>query len=145
MYKDPELILLRNRFLLGLGVALIFAIPIALLFFNRFRSTYSDVYSAFRRQESFIIFMTDSSNCSNCSAIEQLLKEQEVAYYSYDISKEKDYDDVQRRIGITSSALKPPAIIYIQEGQMEANLLNISKEQDALLFLENYGLDHTLE
>ena len=126
MYKDPELILLRNRFLLGLGVALIFAIPIALLFFNRFHSTYSDVYSAFRRQDSFVIFLTDSSNCSNCSLIEQVLKDQEVAYYPYDISKEKDYSLVQERIGIVSSALKVPAIIYIREGQMEENLLNIT-------------------
>lgn len=133
--KNEEFIELRNKFILGVVIALIITIPFLCLFISRYSGTKTNVYKSFRNKETFIIYVSNSS-CDNCEFVEKKLEELDVSYLEYNLDKAKDKDLVIDKIGIKEEKIKVPALIYVKEGVPLVNSLDISEEDDILDFIK---------
>lgn len=137
--NNPEMIELKNKFILGLLIALVIAIPFLLLFSNKLTNFNSKVYNEIRKDKSFLVLFIDSPSCNNCNSTIKTLNDLDIKYYKYDIKKENDYTDILKELNIKEELVEVPALIYIKNGKMEANMMNISKTEDILDFLEFYN------
>lgn len=127
--RDPEFIQLRNRFLMALGVALIFTIPMLLFVVNRFNEKPSKVIESINKKENIIVLITEE-NCQNCLNNKNILKDNNVSFY--ELNKDNDKTTFQvmlRKISMSASDVTPPTIIYIEEGKLSSSLVNSSDEE----------------
>ena len=122
---NEELIELRNKLILGVSVALVITVPFLFFFITRYSNIKSNVYKAYRAEKTFVIYVTDSS-CDKCSMVKNKLKNLDVEYIEYDLSKARDKDLVIKKIGVKESTLIAPSLVYVKKGVSMINLLNIS-------------------
>ena len=59
-----------------------------------------------------------------------LLKNLDVEYIEYDLSKARDKALVIKKIGVKESTLIAPSLVYVKKGVSMINLLNISSEEE---------------
>lgn len=136
--NNPEMIELKNKLIFGLIVAIIIVIPIGLLFFNKLSDFNSKVYRELRKNETFLVLLINSNDCSNCNEISKILEDNNVSYYRYDILKQSDYADILKILDLDAEIVNVPALIYIKDGKMEANMMNITSTDMVMDFLSFY-------
>ena len=136
--KDPELIELKNRFLLGIGLALLFCIPLFFFFKNRWNFSSKLVTKVKENEE--IVFLIEKKNCPTCKEIEQELNRLQVNYSIINNTQTKEYDDLLLLIDIPKKEINPPTIMYIKEQKLVATLVDINDSEDIELFVDNYQL-----
>lgn len=138
--NNPEFIELRNRFLFGLFIATIVVLAGVLLFSQKFGDMRSDALEEINSKKTFLLFVVDSKNCSNCPAISNQLNNLNVHYTKYNLYRSRDLDDVCFKLGISKDNLKAPSLVYIEEGSKVGSILNISSDDVVEKFLDNYDL-----
>ena len=94
---NEELIELRNKLILGVSVALVITVPFLFFFITRYSNIKSNVYKAYRTEKTFVIYVTDSS-CDKCSMVKNKLKNLDVEYIEYDLSKSKLFPSFHQNI-----------------------------------------------
>ena len=70
--RDPEFIELKNRFLFGVGIVILFAIPIMIFLVKTYGT--SSVLNKINDDETFTILVTAKS-CDNCNLVKDILKD----------------------------------------------------------------------
>ncbi|MDD5888542.1 MAG: hypothetical protein PUC82_03530 [bacterium] len=135
---NPEFIELRNRFLFGLFIAIIVVICGILLFSKKFGDGNSSTLKAIYNNKTFLLFIVDSKNCTDCLEYKKLLDSSDVDYIEYNIYKAKDLEEVCFRLQIKQDNLKAPSLIYIEDGKKVGSVLGISSALEMNGFLENY-------
>lgn len=97
-----------------------------------------------KERKSAIIYVenSDAKKCKNCSKIKEFLDEKKVNYILYDVNKvtEKDYHKMLSLLNITVSDFGYPAIIYIEDGSLYSNIINISDTEIVDRFIQDYHL-----
>lgn len=136
--RDQEFIELRNRFIVGLLVALAIGALCLLVLFRKFvfgSSTTRKIIT----DKTFVIFV-DNNDCTNCNEIKNYLDKEGV---SYDVLMEgtKDTENIFDSYNILYDESISPAVIYVEKGEMVANLVNINSTEELSLFIENYNLN----
>jgi len=126
--QNPEFILLRNRFLIALLVALIFTIPLTLLFINKFSNKPSRIIDSINNKESIFILVTEN-NCEKCQETENIMKENNIDFILLNKDIEEKYDSIIKKIDIPNDELTPPTIIYIKDGIINSKLVNSSQTE----------------
>lgn len=126
--QNPEFILLRNRFLIALLVALIFTIPLTLLFINKFSNKPSRIIDSINNKESIFILVTEN-NCEKCQETENIMKENNIDFILLNKDTEEKYDSIIKKIDIPNDELTPPTIIYIKDGIINSKLVNSSQTE----------------
>mgnify|MGYP003549528394 CR=1 FL=1 len=126
---NEELIELRNKLILGVSVALVITVPFLFFFITRYSNIKSKVYKAYRAEKTFVIYVTDSFFFL-CSMVKNKLKNLDVEYIEYDLSKARDKDLVIKKIGVKESTLIAPSLVNVKPGVTLINLLNISSAED---------------
>ncbi len=139
--NDPDFIKLRNRVLIGILIVLAFLIPLIFLFINKFDAGSSKLIKKINKEESVTVLLT-SPDCKTCKEIEKLLSSKNVNYYKLDISKKNEYQEFLQRLTITEKEVVLPTIMYINEGNLVATLVEVKDDEDLNDFIENYGLDN---
>ena len=76
--NDPEFIMLRNKFLIGILVALIFIIPLFLFFKNKIIDN-EDITKKIRNKETLIILVVEN-NCIECKNYQEQLNNNGIGY-----------------------------------------------------------------
>lgn len=137
--RDPEFIELRNRFLFGVLIVLVFAIPILIFLVRTYGG--SSVLNKVDNKKSVIILVT-SNECDKCSLVNKVLKENNVKFLKLNSSTNKDYDEVMRKLGIENKREEFPILIYVKDGKMYANLFSINTEKNVTDFLNFHGLNN---
>lgn len=125
---SEELILLRNRFLFALGVAIAFAVPSIIFVINKFGDQPSKILKMINNEETMVLLITEDG-CKKCSNIENVLKEYEVNYTLLNKDKELKYEEILHKINIPKSDVEPPTIIYVEEGKLHSSLVSANKEE----------------
>ncbi len=125
---NEELIELRNRFLFGLGVALVFTIPMLFVFINKFGDKPSKVLEYINNDESMVLFIVEE-DCKNCSKTENILKENSVPYTKINRDRESKYEEILKRINIPKSDIEAPSIIYLKDGELHSSLIKPENEE----------------
>lgn len=137
--KDPEFIALRNRFLIAVGVALLFAIPVLMFVIKSFRVDVTDVLKGLNNKEDMLIYL-ESDECSNCLDVKAILDAQAIDYMVLNIDESSDYGEIMLKLGISKKVVEVPSLIYVEDGEMVANIMNIKSKNETLSFLEAHSI-----
>ncbi len=140
--KDPEFIELRNKFLIGIVVSLIFTVPIFLVFYNRITPNTSKIINKIKKEESFFLLVTEK-NCKKCNEYQRIIDNYLINYEVMNKNKDKNYKNTIKLLGIEESDVEIPCLIYIDKGKLISSLPNIKSEEEFNTFISNYigGLD----
>ena len=134
--KDPEFIKLKNRFLFGIGICLLFLLPFFFFFLNKFTIKDSIIIQRIKNKETFIVFVS-KNNCSQCKNYERKLQEEEIPYLLSNIDKDKDYTKMLEYLNLSKEDLSFPSLIYIEEGVLVSTLVDF-REEEFFSFISNY-------
>lgn len=135
--KDPEFVQLRNRFFLGVIISLAVAIPLIIFFYKSYAN--SDVLNLINKKETFTLLIT-SNNCDNCKLVKDALDSHDVDYKKINRDTTKDYDTIIQKLQIENKREVYPIVVYVEDGSMKANLLNISSSEMVGEFLTFHKL-----
>ncbi len=137
--KDPEFIQMKKRFFLALLITLIFILPVILLIFNKFAYFKSDILKKVESGNNLVIFLSDNS-CKKCNEMENILKENNVSYFTLNKDNSEDFEKIMLKIELSSKFAISPGIIYVVDGKAYANLVDIKNSKDLVTFIENHQL-----
>ncbi len=132
--KDPEFIDLKNRFLKGLGIIILFLIPSFFVIRNKLLVPTSSILKVIREEESSFVFVT-RNKCKECKKAEKIIKK-EIEYLVLNQDTDKNYQRILRKLNLSSEEITPPSIIYIEEGKVKS-ILVINDEEELELYIEN--------
>lgn len=132
--KDPEFIDLKNRFLKGLGIIILFLIPSFFVIRNKLLVPTSSILKVIREEESSFVFVT-RNKCKECKKAEKIIKK-EIEYLVLNQDTDNNYQRILRKLNLTSEEITPPSIIYIEEGKVKS-ILVINDEEELELYIEN--------
>ena len=140
--NDPELIELRNKFLLGILVAVVFCVPIIVFMSKNMVTNDSDIYSYIKNRETFIIFV-EEKRCSECDKVKDILDSKNVSYYVLNIVKTNDYLSILIRLNFSEDSVTTPGIIYVDEGKLYSYLFNIVDDEQVNNYISLNKLENT--
>lgn len=126
--RDPEVIELRNKFLLAVGIVLIFAIPL-LMFFCKGVVVDTDIYKYIKQKESFVILI-ENKECTKCESVEQILDSRNIPYHILDADNNDDYWKILERLNLEDKNVVMPTLIYVNNGSLGAYIYGIDNEDD---------------
>ena len=95
--RDPEFIELRNKFLLGVLIFLIFAIPIFFFVRNKMFMPDSKIMKYLKKNDSMLILVVED-NCTRCKKSKEVLNELNVNYFILNKDTERDYNSIIRKL-----------------------------------------------
>ena len=138
--RDPEFLELKNKFFIGMGIVILFAIPIMIFLIKTYGN--SDVLNKINKKDSFTILVT-SRDCDNCSMVSSTLKKNDVKFVKLNSATNKNYEEIMRKLTIENKSNEFPFVVYVDEGVMKANLFSIESEKDVVEFVEYHGLNNS--
>ena len=133
----------NKKMIILIGVTIVLIIIVKLLMGNKTLEKI-DINSIVKNKETMIIYVEskDSDKCSKCSEIEKYIDKKELKYSKYiieDYSKE-EYNYLLKKLNINKKDFGYPAILYIKEGKLYSNLINIPSTK----LVDNYIKDYSL-
>ena len=137
--RDKEFIELRNKFFLGLFIAIIFIVPISIFLKNKLYITDPDIIKGIDKRNNMIILITNE-DCSYCSKVRKELDNLNVNYYLLNSDRERSYETILMKLNLTDSDIIYPSLVYIEEGKVVSTLVDIKDIKDVDTYLENYNL-----
>ena len=137
--RDPEFILLRNRFLIGLGICIVLFTPLYMFLHNKLLGEDSKVLERIEQQDSFLIIIT-SRDCNNCREIEKEIKQQGLDYQKITREKDSNYKRIMYQLDLNENDIEPPTIIYIDNGKVITTLTDIKEKEEITTFVESFNL-----
>ena len=127
---------LRNKFLTGIVISLIFIIPMIIFFTKSIPKTDSSIIDNIDNKKSIVILITDSKHKKFKSTMNQInIKKKTIDKYNYD-----GYQELIKKLNISESDIVVPTVIYIKKGDIKATLINIEQDKQLREFLKNYGV-----
>ena len=137
--RDPEFVELRNKFFFGMLVVIIFAIPIMIFLVKTYGS--SSVLTKIKKDEDLVILVT-ANTCENCDLVKDILKDKDIKFSKLNSSTNKDYSEIMRKLDIENKREEFPILIYVEDGEMIANLFSIDSKEKVEDFIEFHGLNN---
>ena len=104
---------------------------------------YDEIVSMLKNEDTFLIYYYNSkSKNKNNKEIKAYLDELKINYFNYNdaLVGRKEYDDFLKLFGIDKSVFGLPAIIYVRDGKMYSNVINIDRKEVVDNFVESYDL-----
>lgn len=138
--RDPEFVELRNKFFFGMLVVIIFAIPIMIFLIKTYGS--SSVLTKIEKDEDLVILVT-ANTCDNCDLVKDILKDKDIKFSKLNSSTNKDYSEIMRKLDIENKREEFPILIYVEDGEMKANLFSIDSKEKVEDFIEFHGLNNS--
>lgn len=103
-----------------------------------------EVSSLIEQNKTAVLYVwnSDTTKCEDCKKIKKHLDKEKINYLSYDVkgySKTK-YQDMLRTLSINPPDFNYPAVIYVKEGLMYSNIINIDDTKTVDTFIKEYQL-----
>lgn len=94
---------------------------------------------------SVVVFT--SNKCKYCGETTRYLEKNHINYYLYNISKNSkdDFNKSLNYLGVDKNLFGEPAIVYIKDKMMFANIININDEKVIKTFVKDYNLTKVKE
>lgn len=126
------------------GIALIvFVIFLYRTFFaTSFSNKEIDEIIANKGTQVIYVMNSDSDKCKNCAKIKKHLEDKSLNYKIYDVKKvgNSSYKKLLDNLSIDDKVFNYPAIIYIKDGSMYSNIINIEDTKVVDQFIKDYNL-----
>ena len=136
----------NKKMLIGIlvGIIIVIVILTAVLYSGKNRTIdYKGLKSMIDNGETFVVYYYNnkSSNLKNLTIKKHLYKKG-IKYYLYDDAKmnKNDYKKLLNLLNLDSKVFGPPSIIYIKDGRMYGNIINIDSNRVVDKFIDNYDL-----
>lgn len=104
----------------------------------------ADFSKIIENSETTIVYVenSDSKKCKDCDKIKKYLDKQNIEYLIYDVNKysDKEYTEVLKSIEINPADFSYPAVIYMKDGKVYSNVINISDTKSVDNFIKTYDL-----
>lgn len=110
---------------------------------NKNTISYNEIKKMVDKQENFLIYYYNSkSKNKNNRDIKGYLDKSGIRYYNYnDVYVDREeYNNFLKLINIDTKSFGTPAIIYIKDGKMYSNLINIDSKEVVETFIDDYDL-----
>ena len=138
--RDPEFVELRNKFFFGMLVVIIFAIPIMIFLIKTYGS--SSVLTKIEKDEDLVILVT-ANTCDNCDLVKDILKDKDIKFSKLNSSTNKYYSEIMRKLDVENKREEFPILIYVEDGEMKANLFSIDSKEKVEDFIEFHELNNS--
>lgn len=139
----------QNKQIMILVVAIVAVIVIVMIVLRLLNgtggaSTKADISTILKEGQTKIIYIenTEKGKCSKCSTIKKYLDEKKINYVTYDASKysDKEYKKMLQSIEINPSDFGYPAVVYIKDGKLYSNVINLVDTKTVETFIKDYDL-----
>lgn len=103
-----------------------------------------ELNSIIKDKRTTVVYIYNSKKDNKLNKeIKKYLKEIKYDYNNYDIKNvsEKDYKNFLDKINISDKVFGTPAVLYIKDGVMYSNLINITNAKSVKQFIKDYKLD----
>lgn len=133
--------------ILSVLIILVLCVVAVILFINNKKNDMvknSDIENIIKEGKTAIIYVenSDSKKCEKCSDIKKYLNEEKINYEIYDVNKNtsKEYKKMLQTLTINPSDFNYPAVIYIKEGRIYSNIINVNDTKIVKQFIKDYDL-----
>lgn len=133
--------------ILAVLIILVLCVVAFILFINNKKNDMvknSDIENIIKEGKTAIIYVenSDSKKCEKCSDIKKYLNEEKINYEIYDVNKNtsKEYKKMLQTLTINPSDFNYPAVIYIKEGRIYSNIINVNDTKIVKQFIKDYDL-----
>ena len=139
--------IVRRKYILLIILVLIISLVVVFSIINKDNDmpsiNYNGINELIDKDETFIVYYYNSKSRNKYNKkVKKELDNNDINYYLYDdknVSKD-EYNNFTTLIGIDSKLLGTPAIIYIKDGDMYSNLININNMDSLDKYIEDYDL-----
>ena len=104
----------------------------------------ANIETIMKNGETKIVFVmsSDKSNEKKSNKIKDYLDSKNINYVTYDVSKysKKDYQKMLQDLSINPSDFRYPAVIYIKDGKLYSNVINLDDTKVVDTFIKDYDL-----
>ena len=84
-----------------------------------------------------MIYITEN-NCNKCNTLKKELDKKDIEYELINKDKSKDYNKIIQRLGLDSSNIYSPTLIYIEKGELISYMVDIESKESLNDYLKNY-------
>ncbi len=104
----------------------------------------TDISDILKKKETKVIFVgsSDTKKCKKCKEVKDYLSKQGIEYIDYDVENysESEYKKMLESIEINPSDFGYPGVIYIRDGRLYSNVINIHDIKSVETFIKDYEL-----
>ena len=105
----------------------------------------ADIEKIKKDKQDAIVYVenSDIKKCEKCKEIKKYLDDKNINYSIYDAKKhsKKEYEKMLIELNINPEDFNYPAVMYIKEGEMYANIINIADTKNVENFIKSYELE----
>lgn len=116
---EDEYSILKKRFIIGVIVSIIFALPM-IVFLGRASSS-TNILSKIKRKESFTIIIT-KNNCDECSKTVNEIKNKHISYSILNKDSNGQYEEIMNKLDFSLDE-DVPILVYVKKGKLENYLV----------------------
>ena len=135
--------------LIILVVLMVFKVAIKSVEEKENEKTKADISTIIKNKETKIIYVgsSNSKKCKKCNDVVNYLKKENIEFVSYDVEdySNKEYEKMLRTIEINPNDFGYPAVIYIRNGKLYSNVININDLKSVETFIKDYDLKTELK
>ncbi len=132
---DEDLENLLRNIVFTIVIIIIFSIPFILFLRNKFGIITSNIEKNIENHQTFII-LVKKDKCSNCKALEEVIKKENIPYQILNTSTQKNYLTILKKINLVENDIIEPSIIYVVEGNVHS-ILTSAKKKNLEEFITN--------
>lgn len=139
----------KKKNIIIIVVVVILLIAIAIVVTTRMKSEKEekqkvDFSKIIEKAETRVVFIgsSDKEKCKNCDKIKDYLNSKKVNYLVYDVEdySKKEYTETLKSIEINPPDFGYPAVVYMKDGKLYANVINLSDTSFLEEFIKTYDL-----
>lgn len=143
--------LFKNKKRNIIAICVLIAIILIIILINKYwipkkdKNTimYNDIITMIDNKDTFLIYYYNSkSSNKNNKNIKKYLDKEGIRYFNYNdvLIKREEYNNFLKLINIDKSLFGTPSLIYIKNGKMYGNLINIDNSDIVKQFIDTYDL-----
>lgn len=141
----------KKKNIIIMVVVIVLLIAIAIVFTTRKKSETEakqkvDFPKVIEKAETRVVFIgsSDKEKCKNCDKIKDYLDRKKINYLVYDVEdySKKEYTSMLKSIEINPPDFGYPAVVYMKDGKLYANVINLSDTSHLEEFIKTYNLEN---
>ena len=113
---------------------------------GKYQNDEKSMSSIISNSETAVLYIwnSDSKKCKDCKEIKNHLDKKKVNYIGYDVKnyEKNEYEKLLTTLSINPPDFNYPAVIYVKEGAMYSNIINISDTKTVDTFIKEYKLEN---
>lgn len=108
------------------------------------RKNRADISEIIKNKETKVVYIgsRDSKKCKKCNDVVNYLKNEGIDFATYEVEdySKEEYESMLKSIQINPVDFGYPAVVYIRDGKLYSNIININDTKAVATFIKDYQL-----